>query len=44
MLDQKSNATVLNVLGCDFMNARCIPDKLAIGKLNIDCYTVRVYA
>ncbi|XP_031628487.1 EF-hand domain-containing family member C2 [Contarinia nasturtii] len=39
MLDQKSNATVLNVLGRDFMNARCITDKLDIGKPNIDFYT-----
>ena len=43
MLDQKPNATVLNVLGRDFMNARCIADKLAIGKPNIDYYTVNVY-
>lgn len=41
MLNQKSNATVLNVLGSDFMNARCIADKLDIGKPKIECYTVQ---
>lgn len=40
MIDQQSNATVLNVLGRDFMHARCIPDRLDIGKPKIDYYTV----
>lgn len=40
MLDQRSNTTLLNVLGCDFMNARCMTDKLSIGKPEIDFYTV----
>lgn len=38
MVDQNTNDTVLNVLG-NFMQARCIPDRLSVGKPNIDYYT-----
>lgn len=41
MLEQKNKSTMLNVLGSDFMNSRYIPDKLGIGKPNIDCYRVK---
>lgn len=40
MINQQANGTVLNVLGRDFMHARCIPDRLDIGKPKIDYYTV----
>lgn len=40
MVGSKSNMTVLNVFGKDFMKPRYIQDRLDIGKPNIEYYTV----
>lgn len=40
MVGQKSNYTVLNVLGRDFMQARYVQDRLNLGRPDIEYYAV----